>query len=125
MEDEHDPRRERIETFARLIVSAYGFQGYEAEQEREQIVRALNESRDPIDYVGLRQRARRFLEASEIRRVLVEAGLPDHEFEAVLREVSRTSPPLARDRSATTVEPGSQAGGVRLAQAARSAFPPL
>jgi len=91
LEDEQDLRRERIEAFARLLVSAYGFQGSEAERERDQIVRALNENRDPVDYVGLRQRARRYLQSSEIRRVIIEAGLPDHEFEAVLRDGGKAS----------------------------------
>jgi hypothetical protein len=91
LEDEPDLRRERIETFARLLVSAYGFEGLEAEREREQIVRALDENRDPVDYVGLRKRAGRSLQSSEIRRALIEAGLPDREFEAVLLEGARTA----------------------------------
>jgi hypothetical protein len=86
LEHEHDPRQERIETFARLLVSAYGFEGHEAERERELIVRALDENRDPVDYVSLQQRAKRHLQSSEIRRIVTEAGLPDHEFDAVLLE---------------------------------------
>ena len=98
LEDEHDPRRERIETFARLLVSAYGFEGDEAERERELIVRALDENRDPVDYVGLRQRAKRHLQSSEIRRVLTEAGLPDDELEAVLLESAKHVSRQTRDR---------------------------
>ncbi len=86
LEDEQDLRRERIETFARLLVSAYGFEGLAAQREQELIVRALEENRDPVDYLGLQQRAKRHLQSSEIRRVLTEAGLPDREFEAVLLE---------------------------------------
>ena len=91
LEDEQDLRRERIETFARLLVGAYGFEGYEAERERELIVRSLDENRDPVDYVGLRQRAKRHLQSSEVRRLLTEAGLPDQELEAVLLESVKTS----------------------------------
>ena len=99
LEDEQDLRRERIETFARLLVGAYGFEGEEAEREREMIVRALYENRDPVDYVGLRQRAKRHLQSSEIRQVLTEAGLPDHEFEAVLLESVKQASRDARGRT--------------------------
>jgi hypothetical protein len=96
LEDEQDLRQERIETFARLLVGAYGFEGYEAERERELIVRALEENRDPVDHLGLQQRAKRHLQSGEIRRILTEAGLPDHEFEAVLlgraKKTSRNKP---------------------------------
>ena len=85
-EDEQDLRRERIEAFARLLVGAYGLEGDEAEREREKIVRALDENRDPVDYLGLQQRAKRYLQTSEIRHVLTEAGLFDHEIDAALRE---------------------------------------
>ena len=98
LEDEQDLRRERIETFARLLVGAYGFEGHEADRERELIVCALEENRDPVDYVGLRQRAKRHLQSSEIRRVLAEAGLPDHEFEAVLLESVKQASRKTRDR---------------------------
>ena len=46
-EDEQDLRRERIEAFARLLVRAYGFEGDEAEREREKIVRALDRTATP------------------------------------------------------------------------------
>lgn len=98
LEDEHDPHRERVETFARLLVNAYGFEGDEAERERELIVRALAENRDPVDYVGLRERARRHLQSSEIRRVLTEAGLPDDELEAALLEGAKHASRKTRDR---------------------------
>jgi hypothetical protein len=125
VEDEQDLRRERIETFARLLVSAYGFEGYEAEREREQIVRALDENRDPLDYLDLRQRARRSLESSELRRVLVEAGLPDREFEAVLRKIAMTISSHSQNESAITAEPGSRSDGAPLAQVVRSVAPLL
>ena len=101
LEDEQDLRRERIETFARLLVGAYGFEGYEAERERELIVRALEENRDPVDYVGLRQRAKRHLQSSEIRQILTEAGLPDHELQAVLLESVKQTSRTMRDRPAS------------------------
>jgi hypothetical protein len=107
LEDEQDLRRERIETFARLLADAYGFEGDEAEREREQIARALDENRDLVDYVGLQQRAKRALQSSEIRQILTEAGLPDPEFEAVLRESARKAAKNARDHNARTDEPRS------------------
>jgi hypothetical protein len=102
LEHEQDLRQERIETFARLLVGAYGFEGHEAERERELIVRALEENRDPVDYVGLQQRAKRHLQSSEIRQVLSEAGLPDHEFEAVLLESVKQTSRSTRKRKAGT-----------------------
>ena len=106
MEDEQDLRRERIETFARLLADAYGFEGDEAEREREreQIVRALDENRDLVDYVGRQPRAKRALQSSEIRQILTEAGLPDPEFDAAQRESARRASQNARDRSASTDE---------------------
>ena len=104
MDDEQDLRRERIQTFARLLVHAYGFEGDEAEREREQIMRTLDENRDPVDYVGLQQRAKRALQSREIHQILTEAGLPDPEFEAVLRESARRASQNARDRSTRTDE---------------------
>jgi hypothetical protein len=102
LEDEQNLRRERIETFARLLVGAYGFEGDEAERERELIVRALDENRDPVDYLGLRERAKRRLQSSEIQQILTEAGLPDHEFETVLLESVKETSRKTRDRPANT-----------------------
>ena len=99
LEDEQDLRRERIETFARLLVRAYGFEGDEAERERRRIVRALDKYLKPVDYVGLQKRAKRHVSTGEIRRVLTEAGLPDREFETVLRESARRASQSARDRT--------------------------
>ena len=107
-EDEQDLRRERIETFARLLVDAYGFEGDEAERERKKIVRTLDKNRDPIHYVRLQRRAKRQVQESDLRRMVAEAGLPDHELEAVLRESIRRVSQSARDRSARTDEPRSR-----------------